>query len=248
MMKNIRSVGVLTAILIAAPFGAASAADMALKAPPPAPTPVFNWTGCHLGGDIGGAWIADKDSETISATGARSPFSPYPTNTATAIGIKAGGFLGCDYQFSGRFVAGIEGDAEWADLRGGADYTNTGPLSDNYQTQVTSQGSLRGRLGYASDRALFYVTGGAAWARVAEQDIVGGFVPINETHTSTRPGWTAGGGIDYAFTDRWIGRIEYRYSGFGTFTYSPAVTFLGFTESHKITENALRLGVSYKLN
>jgi outer membrane immunogenic protein len=58
-------------------------------------------------------------------------------------------------------------------------------------------------------------------------------------------GWTLGAGLDYALTDRWIGRVEYRYANFGTFSYNPTV-FGPVTERHKTTENAFRLGLAYK--
>ena len=93
----------------------AFAADMALKAPPPPPPPVFSWTGCHIGVDVGGTWTTDKDNETVTATGAPSAFTPYPTNTATPSGVTVGGYAGCDYQFAGGFVLGAEGDGEWAE-------------------------------------------------------------------------------------------------------------------------------------
>ena len=86
-MKRIVSCVIASAALFAAAsLSSASAADlgsrMVFKAPPPPPAPVFSWTGCHIGADVGGGWVTDKDSETVSATGAASAFSPYPSNTA----------------------------------------------------------------------------------------------------------------------------------------------------------------------
>ena len=57
--------------------------------------------------------------------------------------------------------------------------------------------------------------------------------------------WTLGVGADYAFTPNWIGRVEYRYSDFGSFAYSP-ITFPGFVENHRLTENAILAGLAYK--
>jgi outer membrane immunogenic protein len=222
------------------------AADMALKAPPPVlPSPTYSWTGCHIGADAGGGWIADKDSETVAATGAASPFTPYPTDTATPSGVALGGYAGCDYQFSGGFVVGAEGDAEWANIRGGsANYIATGTPPDLYSTTSNFQASFRGRLGYGYNRVLFYATGGAAWARINEHDVIG-TTGVFQDSSTTRPGWTVGAGIDYAFLDNWIGRIEYRYTDFGTYSYTTNV-FPSFIENHAITENAVRVGLSYK--
>lgn len=224
----------------------ALAADMALKAPPPPPPPVFSWTGCHVGVDVGGTWTIDKDNETVTATGAPSTFTPYPTNTATPSGVTVGGYAGCDYQFAGGFVLGAEGDGEWANIRGGAaNFINTGALPDYYQTSSNFLASARGRLGYGYNRALFYATGGAAWTNITEHDVVGASGTFQDS-SATRTGWTVGGGVEYAFLDNLIGRVEYRYSDFGTFSYVPTETFPAFTENHRITENAVRFGLSYK--
>ena len=219
---------------------AASAADMAVKARPMVAPPVFSWTGCYIGGDVGYAWARDRDSEITTATGAASPFSP--ASAASVNGPKLGGYLGCNYQMS-QFVIGLEGDGEWADLKGSANFVTPAP-PDFYTTTIRWQASARGRLGYAFDRALLYVTGGAAFAHVNERDQVGVTGAFTD-HATTRTGWTVGGGVDYAFTNNWIGRVEYRYADFGTFSYVPAV-FPAFTENHKITEHAVRVGLAYK--
>jgi outer membrane immunogenic protein len=66
-------------------------------------------------------------------------------------------------------------------------------------------------------------------------------------NTAVRTGWTLGAGFDYAATARWLVRIEYRYADFGTFRYNTAVFGLpALAENHRITENAVRLGLAYK--
>ena len=47
----------VTALLIAAPLGVASAADMPVKAPRPAPPPAFDWNGFYVGAYAGVAWM-----------------------------------------------------------------------------------------------------------------------------------------------------------------------------------------------
>jgi outer membrane immunogenic protein len=226
------------------------AADLSSKyRPPPAapayfPAPVFSWAGCHIGGDVGGAWLRDENTETVTATGQQSIFSP--VDTATPSGVKLGGYLGCDYQFASPVVVGIEGDAEWANIRGGGvNFPNTGSPPDTYETQANFEASVRGRLGYAFQNWLFYATGGVAWANIKEI-YTSSFFGVSETFSDTRTGWTVGGGVEYAFAPNWVGRIEYRYADFGTLTNLPVITFSGFTESHKITENTVRGGIAYK--
>src|SRR5262249_18049236 len=71
----------------------------------------------------------------------------------------------------------------------------------------------------AVDRVLFYAKGGAAWAhekhtvRATDPDLAS--LNFTSTTSQTRWGWTAGGGIEYAFTNNWSAKIEYNYLDFG---------------------------------
>jgi len=235
----------ITALLGATALGivSASAADLPFKAPPPPMVPVYSWSGCYIGGQVGYGWGTDSDNETITATGATSPFTP--GTDAKPNGAKLGGYLGCNWQMPGSgFVAGIEGDGEWAGLKDSTVFSNTGVPADSYEAKIRWEASLRGRIGYAFGPVLPYLTGGLAFANVNEHDAVGG-TALASDNSSTRTGWTLGAGFDYAFTPNWIGRVEYRYADFGTFSYTPSV-FPGYTENHKITENVVRFGLAYK--
>jgi outer membrane immunogenic protein len=231
-------------VMAASAFAAASlsaqAADMRIK---PKPPETFNWAGCYLGGSLGYAWGRDFDTETVAATGLLSGSSP--TDSANANGAKLGGYLGCNWQLGAPWVIGAEGDGEWANLRGTTTFPNTGPPSDFYDTHIDNQSSIRARVGYLLEpRLILYATGGVAFASINEHDVLAAAGVFTDNST-TRTGWTLGAGLDYALTDRWIGRIEYRYANFGTFSYNSAV-FGPVTESHKTTENAFRLGLAYK--
>jgi outer membrane immunogenic protein len=230
----------VAAVAFAAASLAAQAADMPLKAMPPA---TLNWAGCYLGGSFGYAWGRDFDTETVTGTGLLSGSSP--TDAANANGAKLGGYLGCNWQMGGAWVIGAEGDLEWANLRGTTTFPNTGPPSDFYDTHVDNQSSIRGRIGYLLEpRLMIYGTGGAAFAAIKEHDVLAATGAFSD-NSATRTGWTLGAGLEYALTDRWIGRFDYRYANFGTFSYN-TVVFGPFTESHKTTENAFRLGLAYK--
>src|SRR5690349_5042237 len=88
--------------------GTASAADMAVKARPLLPPPpVFSWTGCYIGAQVG--WAELRDRQDLS-----SPTFALAVSS-TADGVKGGGHAGCNYQFN-QFVIGIEGDIEAADI------------------------------------------------------------------------------------------------------------------------------------
>jgi outer membrane immunogenic protein len=231
---------------IAFSFGvsqASFAADLPVKAPVyRAPVAVSTWSGCYIGGQVGYGWARDRLIEIDDATGTLSAFSP--ADKATPSGILAGGMAGCNWQWSGPWVIGIEGDGEWTDINGSViAYPGTGTPPDTYEARIRWQASIRGRLGYAFDRNLLYVTGGAAFANIRHVYTSGG---LSEDFSKTQTGWTVGGGWEYAFMPNWTARIEYRYSDFGTVTNVPTVVWTGFTENHDVVEHAVRFGVTYR--
>jgi len=241
-MKNI-VVGVTALVaLLGTP---ALGADMPVKAPVAVPPPAYNWGGCYVGADVGYAWQRDKDTETDPVTGAFSPFSPAPSNP---YGVKGGGYLGCNVQVGPAWVLGIEGDIEAASI--GDDQGIYNPSFDFYESRTHSQSSIRARIGYAFyPSSLFYVTGGAAFARI--QDTYVGLEPngLITNFTDNRTGWTAGVGWEYAFTGNWIGRVEYRHADFGNVTnhnFLFCVTCAPSNETHRTTEDAIRFGIAYK--
>ena len=189
------------ASLIAAP---AMAADLPVKYRPPPPVYVFSWTGCYVGGNIGGLWV-NKDvtgpfGGTVSADG-----------SSWAAGVQGG----CNYQFAGGWVVGIQGDYDWANA--GFSRDTSGFFFNNPSTidfRVRSVASLTGRVGYAWDRFLGYVKGGGAWER--DELTVDFFnTGVIASRSETRSGWTIGFGGEYAFTNSITGFVEYDYYNFG---------------------------------
>src|SRR3954451_11570596 len=93
------------AIAVAMPALAADMAPRYTKAPAPAPVMVYNWTGCYIGGNVGGAWARIRET-SVSVAG--FPLvSDFGSNEAT--GVIGGAQIGCDYQFAGNFVFGVQG-------------------------------------------------------------------------------------------------------------------------------------------
>src|SRR5437660_6783759 len=116
-MKKLLLAGATGVALIA---GSANAADLGTrptyKAPPPvvAPVPIFTWTGCYLGGHVGGGW-GHKDVRDPTGDVFAPPGGVVPIDTS---GFLGGGQVGCDWQFASSWVLGIEGMASWADMIG----------------------------------------------------------------------------------------------------------------------------------
>ena len=249
-MKKLLLASVAGVALIAA--GSANAADLGrpYKAPPPvaAPVPVFSWTGCYIGGNIGGKWPRTSGSVLIPAatgpggTSAASTFvfDDSSTGNGTFIG---GGQVGCNYQ-TGPFVIGIEGDVDWQRWNRTATVGTVlvPPLfvtGDSFSLSSRWQASLRGRLGYAWDRVLLYVTGGAAWTDVT---VGANFIPFQgfpgtvASERQTLTGATVGGGLEYAITNNLSLGIEGRYTWYDTHNFNTgALATIGFPPAGPFT-------------
>ncbi|MGL4322959.1 MAG: outer membrane protein [Beijerinckiaceae bacterium] len=216
----------------------ASAADLpSRKFAPVAPVayaPAFSWTGFYAGLQGGYQWGSTSGAWNTIPPGAATPYSYDPT------GWMIGGHLGYNYQIN-QIVVGLEGDVEWADLK--ATRASAVPLF-YHTTSIDWQASLRARLGVAVDRALIYVTGGLAYADVGYS--LGGAVgtPPVLSYSKDKWGWTAGAGVEYAFTNNITGRVEYRYTDFGS--VSGVSIANAVTDSAKLNSHAVRVGLSYK--
>ena len=202
--------------------GSALAADlpprMPVKAPVVAPI-AYSWTGCSVGGHVGAGWSRTVWSEpNAAAAGAVQILAPLGStiNVNGDAGVLGGVQAGCDYQFAGNWVIGIGGDFSWADIRdSGVDPffagKNGGPMTLNSRTDQMA--TLTGRIGYSWDRVLLYAKGGGAWAH-NKYDIqnmtglygglcgpgAGTFIACNPTGSTNRYGWTAGFGVEWAFS------------------------------------------------
>ena len=130
-----------------------------------------------------------------------------------------GGQFGCDYQFAPTWVVGIEGAASGGNISKTTTFATTvaepGDDTATFRSTTDFLASITGRIGYAFDRWLVYGKGGVALVgdRYHAQD-VDGFYFFDATEN--RIGWTAGAGVEWAFTPEWSVKLEYDYYGFGT--------------------------------
>ena len=210
------SVGVL-----ALGVASASAADVPRRQAPPAKAPVYvapppyNWTGFYLGINGGGGW----GSSDFSA--------PFATGSFNTSGGLVGGTLGYNYQV-GQGVFGIEGDLDWSNIRGSATCGAT-----TCETRNNWLATVRGRLGYAMDRFMPYVTGGVAFGDIKTS--IAGVGDANES----KAGWTIGGGLEAAISGPWTAKIEYLYVDLGN-----GGSVAGSDASFKT--NIVRAGLNYR--
>jgi opacity protein-like surface antigen len=214
----------------------------------------YDWTGVYGGFDGGYGWA---ESSGILTDATANPLDPYNLGVR---GPFAGALVGGNYQFN-HFVVGAEADFQWGNLAANsqADSSYTTPAGSlpggpfAISTTIKEFDSVRGRLGYAFDRFLIYGTGGWAWGNATTGYALLGQLPFGVpgvspgifVNNADRSGWTAGAGLDYAFSKNVFGRIEYRYTDLGTTSFLSAPTNSG-ESGNKVTMNDIRVGIAYK--
>jgi outer membrane immunogenic protein len=200
--------------------GPALAADIPARMPVKAPVMVpaaYSWTGCYVGAHAGYGW-GRKDFSDPTGGNFAPPGAVVLDNTR---GWLAGGQVGCNYQFSGSWLLGVEGEYAWANIKGDTvDPFFAGKNGPNVLSAKTDGlASATGRVGFVWDRALFYAKGGAAWAHDRYNVFLapGIFAPaVNASGTETRFGWTVGAGVEWAVINNWSVKLEYAHYEFGT--------------------------------
>jgi outer membrane immunogenic protein len=152
-MKKYFAAAISFAAIITA-IAPATAADMAVKAPPMAPLPViYNWTGFYIGAN--GGWGSSRNCwDFVTVAGAI-----VTDGCADRSGGLIGGQIGYRWQ-TGGWVFGLEAQGDWADLN----HTRISLIDPTFSTRARTDGIglFTGQIGYAWNAALFYVKGGAA--------------------------------------------------------------------------------------
>jgi outer membrane immunogenic protein len=209
----------LSGVALAALIGSAAAADIPRRVEPVTKAPVYvaqiyNWTGPYLGINAGAGW-------------ARSNFgAPFAGDASTSGGL-VGLTLGYNWQVN-QLVYGLEGDIDWTNLRGS---TPCGITTCDVRNSWL--GTVRGRLGFAMDRFMPYVTGGLAIGDI-RTSIAG-----TGTGSTTKAGWTLGAGVEFAVAAPWSVKLEYLYADLGR------GGGIGATDASFRT-NIVRAGLNYR--
>jgi outer membrane immunogenic protein len=217
--------GVAALSLLATSFSA-EAADIPrpyYKAAPRAVVAYYNWTGFYAGIYGGYGWGS-------------SDWSAVPSASNKPKGGVFGGTLGYNYQV-GSVVWGLEGDLGWSGVKGSA--TCVGVFT--CETSNTYLGTIRGRVGYAFDRWLPYITAGGAYGNIKATTSLAG---ISASTSKDKFGWTAGAGLEYAFLGNWSAKLEYLYVDLGSFDTGPAP----IVNNVSFKENIVRAGLNYKFS
>lgn len=161
--------------------------------------PSYSWTGAYVGINGGYGW-------------GRSDWDGFASGSFNTSGGLVGLTLGYNWQ-NGPWVFGLEGDIAWSGIRGS--FTNV-LCPGGCETRNSWLGTGRGRVGYAWDRVMPYITGGAAFGDIRASRA--GFAGASDT----RLGWTIGAGLEAAVVGNVTAKVEYLYVDLGSIGCSAA--------------------------
>lgn len=222
-----RRVLLSTISLLALSAGSALAADIPRPAPvykAPAAVQMYNWTGGYIG--LNGGYGFGGSSDWGLLGGNIDP-------KGGTVGLT----LGYNWQALGSpWVFGLEGDINWSDIKG-----SFASFACPFGCEIKNEwfGTVRGRVGYAVDRVMPYVTGGLAYGDVSAK--INGI----STTSDTNFGWTVGAGLEGALAPNWTAKIEYLYMDLGN-SDCGALVCGGLVSGIDFTSHIVRAGVNYK--
>jgi outer membrane immunogenic protein len=249
----------------------AQAADLPRKAPVVA---VYNWTGFYIGANAGYGWhdptatfTPNDPSPGLGGFAGVGP--PVSFNIAGALG---GLQFGYNWQFAPSWVAGLETDFDFANIKGNGSTNYPAAFANTFNSTASEKtkwfGTLRARLGYLpANNLLVYATGGLAYGRVeqsaAHANVFAGTVVGTTgscaaspstcwtgTSSRTKAGWTAGAGAEYALTNKWTLKAEYLFVNLGSNSFTENLVLAGTSSinaSFSQTQfHVVRGGINYR--
>jgi outer membrane immunogenic protein len=290
-MKKLLIAGVALTTLVAGPAMAADMAvkSPVYKAPPS--DPIYNWSGFYAGGNIGYSWgRADSDLNVpgLTVIGGLGFLPPIPTpinipgaafsDSNNLKGFIGGGQIGYNAQ-TGNLVLGLEADWQISGEKGGAAHTTAfdvtapvilglfsteaiGTVTTQVEAKIAWFGTVRGRIGYATNGLLLYGTGGLAYGRVQVSGtstinggvadcffVCGASTPFSSTTafavSRTNVGWALGAGVEGALAGagNWTWKAEYLYVDLGSLDAAAGTAGSLHT---RFADNIVRLGLNFR--
>ena len=285
-MKNVLFASVLGGFL--ATSGAATSAEWASNPASykPTPTKLYSWEGLYLGANAGYAWGSNSDLDPAGHGVQTGVFSDGPAQLAAQLaglaplgintkGSLGGGQIGYNWQV-GALVWGIETDFDGTHISGSTARNSDNPVIGfppfSVQTLLSGSqtldtfGTFRGRIGWTPiDLNLFYATGGLAYGHASSSVGISQIEVLGDTFTSSSgtaakmlPGWTIGGGWEWAFAANWSIKTEYLYYDLQTLHYTanpnfgiafmgPQFTMTTFNPSTEFKGSIFRAGLNWRL-
>jgi len=249
----------------AATTGAAPANSAAAASTAP------SWAGWYAGGNVGYGWGGSTGTgieltDPIHVFGAYAALGGFRFPSVSPKGAVGGGQFGYNFQ-TGSVVWGAVADFQFSGMKAsdtvnvpalGAGVGAFGSETQSHSAKIEWFGTVRGRIGYAFNNFLPYISGGLTYGKVSStlnllvDPAFSGFMMAGQSST-TRAGWTIGAGFDYALTNNWSVGLGYLYLDLGRDTVSATPQNLLLNTSGTViamnqhfTANILRAVVNYK--
>jgi outer membrane immunogenic protein len=204
--------------------------------------PGVDWSGFYLGVQGGYAW-SDTNSTALGNLGAGT----VSTGDLNPEGLLGGLYAGYNFQTNSNLVLGLEADINLADIDSGDVTITSGgvPLpGETHSGDMDWNGAARVRLGYAADRILPYVAGGLA---LGDYDVSIDHSGASGNLGGTVFGWTIGGGLEFAVTESFTTRAEYRYTEYEEVSGNAfAPLFPTESQNSTLKTHDIRLGLAIK--
>jgi outer membrane immunogenic protein len=245
--------GSVALIVMSAPV---LAADMPVKVKPL--PPVWSWTGCYVGLNVGYTWARFRKSEVreFDAGGAVFVYNDFSFDDD---GASGGVQIGCNWQ-NGVIVWGVEADIQVTSVEARNVFDNAifnvAPAA--FDTEVTSAlrwfGTARGRLGWTvTPTTLLYVTGGLAYgldrSSLHFRTAAGAPTTFFGSDSQTHFGYTVGFGGEAKITQNFSAKLEYLYTDLGGHDYN-FINIAGdnYRWHQRVDFHTVRLGLNYQFN
>lgn len=211
MIRNL-----LAALALCFTMTGALAADLPARSYPMAPVvyagaaPVFSWTGFYVGADAGYAFTGSNDNAHLNVNNFGGPGGVYGRDLR---GFTYGAHAGYNAQF-GIFVVGAELGLNGGDVKGSDNYPQ---YFNDTNTKISYYTTAELKAGVAFDRVLVYVTGGIAGGdvKISQNYYPTRLIPTTFSSSKFQVGYTLGAGVEYALTDKWSVRGEYKFVDLG---------------------------------
>jgi outer membrane immunogenic protein len=246
MFRQLKFVFAAGALLGLGATGAASAADMAVKARPVVAPVMYSWTSCYIGGNVGGAW--DRMDTTRLQDDVVGPnFANYGREKDS--GFVGGGQAGCDFQAGSNLVFGVQGQFDFGSVNGRHQLTDLPTFSETNSLKTIVTGT--GRVGYLwTPTFLGYGKFGVAFLN--NKNSV--FLPsgaLLESANIWQPGLVAGVGGEWMFAPNWSVFAEWDYMWTEddySQHFTPAPGQVGETINARPHVQTVLVGLNYKFH
>ena len=243
----VAAAGITAAAGFAADLPAPAAPHSHYAPPPPAH---YDWSGIYFGGSIGVGMAEDLVTATTTTAllnaSTQTKVSPY-----AVIGGPQAGF---NLEFA-PIVVGVEATWTASDLSDNQTVPTLSAVTPQEESRSATHwyATATGKIGFAANDLLFYAKGGAAWMHVDYAQLTlnpGGSLNAQQLITANRSGWTAGGGIEYAFNENLSAKLEYDFLDFGTqnYNFNTLNGGAGLPVSIKSETHMLTAGMNYRFN